>query len=399
MGAAGARPSPMTTSAPATCAHRRLRDRAAPRHQRQLAALQRGRRLRAARVVVGRGLGVEGGVRHHPPSLRGGRRAQAPVCHVSWFEADAFARAHGARLPTRGGVGAGGDLGARAVEAAHTHGVGQVWEWTSQPLRRLPRVRRPPLPRVLRGVLRRGLPRVARRLVGHAPARGESDLPQLGPPAATPDLRGRAAGEERYGVRGPSRDPQPSAIQIDSHLGGAEERTLAEDVLDGLTRPFKELPPKHFYDARGAELFDRICELPEYYPTRTERGILDATAGEMPRSPAPSSWWSWARAPLPRRACCSTPCTAPARSSATCRWTSPRAWCATARDELTVRVPRPARARGDRRLRAPPRPRAPRRRPAPRGVPRRHHRQLPPRQPPALPAPDRRRCSGRGTTC
>ena len=54
-------------------AHRRLRHRTAPRHQRQLAALQRGRRLRAARVVVGRGLGVEGGVRHHPPSLRGSR--------------------------------------------------------------------------------------------------------------------------------------------------------------------------------------------------------------------------------------------------------------------------------------------------------------------------------------
>jgi len=71
------------------------------------------------------------------------------------------------------------------------------------------------------------------------------------------------------------------AIQIDSHLGGPEHRTLAEDVLDGLTRPFKELPPKHFYDARGAELFDRICELPEYYPTRTERGILDATAAEI----------------------------------------------------------------------------------------------------------------------
>ena len=49
---------------------------------------------------------------------------------------------------------------------------------------------------------------------------------------------------------------------------------LAEDVLDGLTRPFKELPPKHFYDARGCELFDRITELPEYYPTRAERAIL-----------------------------------------------------------------------------------------------------------------------------
>ena len=46
-------------------------------------------------------------------------------------------------------------------------------------------------------------------------------------------------------------------------------------MLDGLTRPFKELPPKHLYDARGSELFDRICELPEYYPTRTERAILD----------------------------------------------------------------------------------------------------------------------------
>lgn len=72
--------------------------------------------------------------------------------------------------------------------------------------------------------------------------------------------------------------PSHAGIQIDSHLGGAEQRTLAEDVLDGLTRPFKELPPKHFYDARGAELFDQICELPEYYPTRTERGILDDAA-------------------------------------------------------------------------------------------------------------------------
>jgi L-histidine N-alpha-methyltransferase len=50
--------------------------------------------------------------------------------------------------------------------------------------------------------------------------------------------------------------------------------TLAEDALDGLTRPFKELPPKHFYDARGSALFERICEQPEYYPTRTETAIL-----------------------------------------------------------------------------------------------------------------------------
>ena len=79
--------------------------------------------------------------------------------------------------------------------------------------------------------------------------------------------------------------PQPplaaAAIQIDSHLDDAEERSLAEDVLDGLTRPFKELPPKHFYDARGAQLFDQICELPEYYPTRCERAILSERADEL----------------------------------------------------------------------------------------------------------------------
>jgi L-histidine Nalpha-methyltransferase len=71
------------------------------------------------------------------------------------------------------------------------------------------------------------------------------------------------------------------AIVVESFVGPKDERSLADDVLDGLTRPFKELPPKHFYDARGAELFDRICELPEYYPTRAERAILEARADEI----------------------------------------------------------------------------------------------------------------------
>ena len=67
-------------------------------------------------------------------------------------------------------------------------------------------------------------------------------------------------------------------VTVDSRLSAGAERTLAEDVLDGLTRPFKELPPKHFYDAHGSDLFEQICELPEYYPTRTERAILHASA-------------------------------------------------------------------------------------------------------------------------
>jgi L-histidine N-alpha-methyltransferase len=78
----------------------------------------------------------------------------------------------------------------------------------------------------------------------------------------------------------PIANPQADegTITIDSYLHEGQERSLADDVLDGLTRPFKELPPKHFYDERGAELFDQICELPEYYPTRTERSILQASA-------------------------------------------------------------------------------------------------------------------------
>jgi L-histidine N-alpha-methyltransferase len=74
---------------------------------------------------------------------------------------------------------------------------------------------------------------------------------------------------------------RPRPITIHSYLMPGDERTLADDVLDGLTRPFKELPPKHFYDERGAELFDRICDLPEYYPTRAERSILVARAAEI----------------------------------------------------------------------------------------------------------------------
>ena len=74
--------------------------------------------------------------------------------------------------------------------------------------------------------------------------------------------------------------PEP-AIRIESYLEEGEERSLAQDALEGLTRSFKELPPKHFYDSRGAELFERICELPEYYPTRAERSILDRRAVEI----------------------------------------------------------------------------------------------------------------------
>ncbi|MFJ3230785.1 L-histidine N(alpha)-methyltransferase [Streptomyces sp. NPDC086787] len=61
----------------------------------------------------------------------------------------------------------------------------------------------------------------------------------------------------------------------------ATDAALRADVQVGLTSTPKTLPPKWFYDARGSELFEKITELPEYYPTRAEREILAARAGEI----------------------------------------------------------------------------------------------------------------------
>ena len=53
------------------------------------------------------------------------------------------------------------------------------------------------------------------------------------------------------------------------------------EALEGLTATPKRISPKFFYDKRGSELFDRITRLPEYYPTRTETGILERRAPEI----------------------------------------------------------------------------------------------------------------------
>ncbi len=56
-----------------------------------------------------------------------------------------------------------------------------------------------------------------------------------------------------------------------------------EDVVAGLALPRKALPPKYFYDARGSRLFEAICALPEYYPTRAELALTEAHAGDIAR--------------------------------------------------------------------------------------------------------------------
>lgn len=62
---------------------------------------------------------------------------------------------------------------------------------------------------------------------------------------------------------------------------GPADSDFARDLLAALAARPRHVSPKYFYDAAGSQLFDRICELPEYYPTRTELAILAAAAGEI----------------------------------------------------------------------------------------------------------------------
>ena len=71
-------------------------------------------------------------------------------------------------------------------------------------------------------------------------------------------------------------------------LSLAEDNTVRA-VLAGLSRPQKTLPSFLFYDARGSELFEKITQLPEYYPTRVETAILEAAAREIAQHTLPGA--------------------------------------------------------------------------------------------------------------
>src|SRR5689334_3791090 len=72
-------------------------------------------------------------------------------------------------------------------------------------------------------------------------------------------------------------DPRLTVVDAD----GALPSDFAADVRAGLSGAKKKLPCKYLYDAAGSALFEEICALPEYYPTRTELAILRAHAGAI----------------------------------------------------------------------------------------------------------------------
>ena len=65
-------------------------------------------------------------------------------------------------------------------------------------------------------------------------------------------------------------------------------RGFLRDVISGLRSTPKRLSCKYFYDRRGSELFDQICQLDEYYLTRAELALMDQFAPEMERRSAPA---------------------------------------------------------------------------------------------------------------
>lgn len=84
-------------------------------------------------------------------------------------------------------------------------------------------------------------------------------------------------------ARGHHRQGTARLGRVEFHGSVVPADSFREDVIGGLSRRQKSLPPKYFYDARGSRLFERICRLPEYYPTRAEIALTRANLAGIAR--------------------------------------------------------------------------------------------------------------------
>ena len=215
-------------------------------------------------------------------SLHGlrGLELAAPVSHLSYYEADAYAAWAGARLPTetewehvaanqpvQGNFLNSGELDAQPAIAGQgmRQMFGDLWEWTRSAY--LPYPGFQPEPGAV-GEYN------GKFMAGQFVLRGGACVTPAGHMRAS--YRNFFNPDQRWmfsGVR----------LAMDGAGEGVSVSDFEADVLAGLSKPVKTVPPKHFYDAAGSDLFEAITDLDEYYPTRTEVALLRQAAAEIVR--------------------------------------------------------------------------------------------------------------------
>ena len=187
-----------------------------------------------------------------------------PVRHVSFYEADAFARWAGKRLPSE----AEWEHAARANAEAFSNLTGEAWQWTASAYAPYPG---------FRPTLGTAAEYNGKFMANQMVLRGGS--------FATPEGHARVTyrnffyPDQRWAFAG----VRLAADVMEGRAATDEDHTAAfrQDLIEGLSRGHKAVPPKWFYDAEGSRLFENITELHEYYPTRQETALLRTQAAAL----------------------------------------------------------------------------------------------------------------------
>ncbi len=206
-----------------------------------------------------------------------------PVCHVSMFEADAYARWAGARLPTEFEwelVARSAAIDGNLLEQDSLHPTpavkggavqqlfGDVWEWTASAYLPYPGFR------VADGAVGEYN---GKFMVNQQVLRGGCALTP--PDHVRPTYRNFFPASSRWAMSGvrlaKDADATVQRVTIDVHLDHEwSQPALESDVRNGLLATPKTLPPKWFYDELGSDLYDQITRIEEYYPARRESETL-----------------------------------------------------------------------------------------------------------------------------